>query len=173
MKENHSLQFFHILFEDRLPALTRLLGFDLGPFPVSGGRATVVQFVKLSSRMKGPVAVGASWRHVSDMSDDGLTLTCLPGEDFYLQLNRNSFLNIPSTMRNSRRAFGSNSFRDLCGGHEQVAQVPLQESPKIRNEVRKDATDSANRRDSVDRTYLPLHYLKPYKASLSIYIIFT
>ena len=56
----------HLLFGGKLPAL---LGFDRGPFPVVGGRATVVQgqLLNLAGR---EAAFCPSWRFVADLATD-------------------------------------------------------------------------------------------------------
>ena len=56
----------HLLFGGKLPAF---LGFDRGPFPVVGGRATVVQgqVLHLAGRES---SFCPSWRFVADLATD-------------------------------------------------------------------------------------------------------
>ncbi len=56
----------HLLFGGKLPSA---LGFDLGPFPLVGGRATVVQgqLLQLAGRES---AFCPSWRFVADLATD-------------------------------------------------------------------------------------------------------
>jgi penicillin amidase len=64
----------HLLFGTKLP---RFLGFDRGPFPLLGGRATVHQGQLL--RGKGRLIVcGPSYRFVTDLATDEMETT-LPG----------------------------------------------------------------------------------------------
>ena len=72
--ETRGVKSRHILFGDKLPTW---LGFDRGPMPLRGGRATVSQG-QLSSAMGYVSATGPSFRSVADLATDTL-LTNLPG----------------------------------------------------------------------------------------------
>ena len=64
----------HLLFGGKLPSW---LGFDLGPFPLPGSRATVPQ-AQISSGKSKITAAGVSYRFITDMSTTELH-TNLPG----------------------------------------------------------------------------------------------
>lgn len=64
----------HLLLGDRLP---RLLGFDLGPVPLAGGRATLCQGRIYDSHGRRTTFV-PSWRFVTDLGEDRCQ-TALPG----------------------------------------------------------------------------------------------
>jgi acyl-homoserine lactone acylase PvdQ len=119
--EDHSVTFHNILFEEKIPRMTALFGYDQGPILLPGGRATIVQHVSfkgatgkvghlhlhapfhsqtgipgterripfrlyfllthpsLSFFVHQRIVVGPSWRHISEMSEGGVSLTSLPG----------------------------------------------------------------------------------------------
>jgi penicillin amidase len=64
----------HLLFGEKLP---RWLGFDRGPVPLQGGRATVHQGQILRGRGR-QIVCGPSYRFVTDLATDALWST-LPG----------------------------------------------------------------------------------------------
>lgn len=72
--ETNRFVFLHLLFGAKLP---RFLGFDRGPFPLRGGRATVHQGQLLNSRGR-QMACGPSYRFVTDLANNELQSN-LPG----------------------------------------------------------------------------------------------
>lgn len=72
--ETRPLVMRHLLFGGRLPLW---LGFDRGPFPFPGGRATVVQGQALTLAGR-PSTFAPSWRYVTDLGADE-ALTALAG----------------------------------------------------------------------------------------------
>lgn len=72
--ETRPLVMRHLLLGGRLP---RWLGFDRGPFPFEGGRATVAQGQALTLGGR-PSVIAPSWRYVTDMGEDEAT-TALAG----------------------------------------------------------------------------------------------
>ncbi|MFN7975418.1 MAG: penicillin acylase family protein [Acidobacteriota bacterium] len=73
--EVQRFQMGHIFLGGRLPGV---LGFDKGPLPVSGGRATPRQGSLFKSRGR-PVFVAPSYRTLMEVGDEMVAETCLPG----------------------------------------------------------------------------------------------
>ena len=72
--EGRQIRLDHLLYGSKLP---RFLGFDRGPIPLRGGRATVHQGQLLRGRGR-LIACGPSYRFITDLAQDVMHTT-LPG----------------------------------------------------------------------------------------------
>jgi penicillin amidase len=72
--ELNTITMTNVFFQGRLP---KALGFDAGPFPIEGGRASIVQGQVLTAAGR-RTSFAPSWRYVTDMGTDQVE-TALPG----------------------------------------------------------------------------------------------
>lgn len=82
--ERTRFSFDHMLLGGRLP---RVAGFDKGPFPVTGSRATPRQG-SLYRKGGRDIFIAASYRFLADVGDDMTVETCLPGGPTERRLSR-------------------------------------------------------------------------------------